>query len=181
VHRSQAPNEVSGIDGNDFAGREELRQRIESDPIVGTIEDRGEHDSVGNVKVGVAGWQAAAFEDYGLRHGHFDHGELLPILITGSLQAAQVGAQGSVIHVFGVGLDHGDDRALPDEARKIVDVAVSVVAEDAASQPNGVRRAEIVGKGLLVVNPRHVGIALLLFAEQAFFRGQDRACTIDVD
>jgi len=181
VHCAQAPDEISGIDRDYFAGREELRQRVKGDAIVGTIEDRGEHDAVGDVKVGVAGGEAAAFEDYGLRHGQFDHGELLAILIAGSLQAAQVSAQGGVVHIFGVGLDHSDDRALPDEARKIVDVAVSVVAEDAASQPNGVRRAEVVGEGLLVVNPGHVGIALLLFAKQAFFGGEDCAFTIDVD
>ena len=68
-----------------------------------------------------------------------------------------------------------------DEAGEVVDVAVGVVAEDAAPQPDGVRRAQVVGKGLFVVHARHVRIALLHLAEQAFFGGEDGARAVDVD
>ena len=60
-------------------------------------------------------------------------------------------------------------------------MAVGVVAEDAASEPDGVRRAEVVGKRFFVVHARHVRIALLHFAQQAFFGGEDGAGAVDVD
>ena len=50
-----------------------------------------------------------------------------------------------------------------------------------APEPDRVRCAQIVGEGLLVVNARHMRIALLHLAQQAFFGGEDRASAVDVD
>ncbi len=105
----------------------------------------------------------------------------LAVLVACGLQAAQVGAQRSVVLVFRIGLDHGDDRVARDEAGQVVDVAVGVVADDAASQPDGVRRAQIIGESFFVVDSRHVRIAFLHFAEQAFFGGENCAQSVDVD
>ena len=60
-------------------------------------------------------------------------------------------------------------------------MAVRVVAEDAAAEPDGVWRAEVFGEDFFVVFARHAGIALLHFAEQAFFGGEDGAASVDVD
>src|ERR1039458_4640374 len=43
------------------------------------------------------------------------------------------------------------------------------------------RRAEVVGEELFVVAAGHAWIALLDFAEQAFFGGEERAVAVDVD
>ena len=69
VHCAQAPDEISGIDGDDLAGGKQVRQRVKRDAVVGAIEDRREHDSVRDVEVGVAGGKATAFEDTGCGMG----------------------------------------------------------------------------------------------------------------
>ena len=43
------------------------------------------------------------------------------------------------------------------------------------------RGAEVIGEGLFVMDACHVRIALLLFAQQAFFRREDGAGAVDVD
>src|SRR5208337_2796353 len=68
-----------------------------------------------------------------------------------------------------------------DEAGEVVHVAVGVVAEDAFAEPDHVRRSEMRSKDFFVVLARHAGIALLHFAEQAFFGGEERAAAVDVD
>ena len=86
-----------------------------------------------------------------------------------------------MVYVLRVGLDHGDDGVSRNEAGEVVDVAVGVVAGDAASQPDGVGRAQVVGKSFFVMNARHVGIAFLDFAEETLFGGKDCAGSVDID
>ena len=86
-----------------------------------------------------------------------------------------------MVRIFGIRFDHGDDGIFRDEASQVVDVAVSVIAENAASQPDGVRRAEVIGKRFFVVHACHVRIALLHLAQQAFFGGQNRTRAVDVN
>ncbi len=60
-------------------------------------------------------------------------------------------------------------------------MSVSIVAEDAASQPDRMRRAQVVGERLFVLNAGHVRIAFLHFAEQALFGRENGSCSVDVD
>src|SRR5208282_1494566 len=106
VHRAQAPNEISRINRDDFTGRKQVSQRVESDAIVAPVENGGEHHSICDVEIRVTSREAPSFEDDRLRHGEFDHGELSAILIAGGLQTPQVGAQRSVVHVVRIRLDH---------------------------------------------------------------------------
>jgi hypothetical protein len=161
VHGAESPDEVAGINGDDFARGEQRGQRVQGDAVVGVVEDGHEHDAVGDVEVGVAGGQAALLEDDGAGHGKFDDVERLAGLICSGAEAAEIVAEGLVVYIFGISLDHGDDGVGGDEAGEVVDVAVSVVAEDAAAEPDGVRGAEVIGEELLVVFAVHVGIALL--------------------
>ena len=50
---------------------------------------------------------------------------------------------------MGVGLDGGEDGVLGYEAGEVVDVAVGVVAGDAAVEPEDLVDAEVVVEGLL--------------------------------
>jgi hypothetical protein len=43
------------------------------------------------------------------------------------------------------------------------------------------RRVEVIGKGLFVLDSRHVRIAFLDFAEQAFFCSKNRARSVGLD
>src|SRR4029077_6807217 len=181
MHGAKTPYEISRVDGDDFALRKKLRQGVQRDTVVGTIENRRENDSVSNVEISVACGKSAAFEDNWLRHGDLYNIEGPAVLIASGLQAAEVGAERAVIRVFRVGLDHGDHGVGRDEAGQVVDVAVGVVAQNAAAQPDHVRRSQVVGEELFVVDAGHVRVALLLFAEEAFFGGKQSAAPVDVD
>ena len=68
-----------------------------------------------------------------------------------------------------------------DEAGDVVDVAVGVVAGDAAAEPDDLLDAEIVVEGPLKLLAADAGVALLHFAEQALFGGQQDALAVGVD
>ena len=68
-----------------------------------------------------------------------------------------------------------------DEAGDVVDVAVGVVAGDSAPQPDHLLDAEIVVECLLELLAANAGIALLHFAEQAFFGRQQDALAVGID
>src|ERR1700683_4866927 len=85
VHRAQAPDEIAGVDGDNLASGEKLSECVESDAVIGEIEDRRQHDSVGDIEIRIAGRQAAAFEDHRLGHGQFDDRQLFAVLIARAL------------------------------------------------------------------------------------------------
>ena len=60
-------------------------------------------------------------------------------------------------------------------------MAVSVVAGDAAIEPDDGLHAKIVGEHLFIGGAIHGRIALLGGGEQAFLGGEQRAAAIDVD
>ena len=72
-------------------------QDVERDAVVGIVEDRDQHDAVGDIEIAVAGGQAAAFKDNGAGHGEFDDRERLAVLVGGGAQAADVFPQGFVV------------------------------------------------------------------------------------
>ncbi len=86
-----------------------------------------------------------------------------------------------MVGVVRIGLIRRDDRARSDEARDVVDVAVRVVAGNAALQPDDLLDAKIIGKNFFHVLARESRVALLHIAEQAFFGGDQCAASIDVD
>ena len=104
-----------------------------------------------------------------------------PSRLRAALQAVQVLGQRLVVVILPIWLNHGDDRVRVHEPRDVVDVAVRVVAGDAAVQPEHLIDAEIVVEGLLQLLAADAGIALLHRAQQAFFRGEQQACAVDVD
>lgn len=85
VHRSKSPDQITAVNGHDLTRGENLRERIESDPVVGPIEDRDEHNFIRDIEIGVTGGQPPAFEDDRLRHGKFDNVQLSSVLIAGRL------------------------------------------------------------------------------------------------
>src|SRR4029077_4386814 len=91
MHSAKTPYEISRVDGDDFALRKKLRQGVQRDTVVGTIENRRENDSVSNVEISVACGKSAAFEDNRLRHGDLYNIERPAVLIASGLQAAEVG------------------------------------------------------------------------------------------
>src|SRR3981081_3591055 len=99
--------------------------------------------------------QAAAFKHDRLGHGNLDDVERLSILITSGLQAAKILAQWLVIHIFRGGFDPGDAVDRSHEASEVVDVAMSVVAEDSAAKPDYMRCPQIISEDLLIAGAAH--------------------------
>ena len=70
---------------------------------------------------------------------------------------------------------------LPPMAGNVVDVAVGVVAGNAAPEPDDLADAQVVGKYLLELRAGRAGIALLDVAEQALFRGEEGSAAVDIN
>ena len=132
VQRAQAPDQVHAVDADHFAAGKNLGQHVQRHAVVGIVERGHQHQAVGDVEVGVAGRQALAAKDDRPRHGQLDDGELLAVGSARGLEAREILGQRRVVRVARVRLDGGDDRGRPDEAGDVVDVAVGVVAGDAA-------------------------------------------------
>src|SRR5208282_2291054 len=77
VQRTESPDQIARIDRHDFASGENFRERVERNSIIRIVEDRRQHGSIRNIKVGVAGGQLAPFEYDRTRHGNFDDLEFL--------------------------------------------------------------------------------------------------------
>jgi len=65
VEGAEAPDEVYGVDADDFAGGEAAGDDVEGVAVVGVVEGGDQDESVRDVEIGVAGGEALAFEDDG--------------------------------------------------------------------------------------------------------------------
>ena len=67
------------------------------------------------------------------------------------------------------------------ETRKVIGVAVGVIAGDSIFQPKNICDAKVFAKNVGVIVFGESGIAFLNFAEQAFFGGEKRSTAVHVD
>ena len=132
VKGPQAPDEVDGVDADDFAAGKAVGNDVERVTVVGVIEGRHQHESVGDVEVRVAGRETLTLEDDRRGHGQFANIERLLFEIAGGAQAIEILRERYVVLVSGVRLDAGEDGVGRDEAGDVVDVTVRVVTGAAA-------------------------------------------------
>ena len=135
VEGAQAPDEVDGVDADDFAIGEAAGYDVEGVAVVAVVEGGDEDERVGDVEVGVAGGETLVGEDDGRRHGEFDDFEGLVFEVAEAAEAVEILGEEEVVFVAGVGLDAGEDFVFADEAGDVVDVAVGVVAGAAFVEP----------------------------------------------
>src|ERR1700674_388606 len=107
-----------------------------------------------------------------MRHGNFDDLEFVSSGSAGVFQSAQVRMQGRAVLAPLIRLDHRDHGIGSDEASDVIDVPMSVIAGDAAIEPDDGLRAKIVGEEMLVGGAVHGWVALLSRGEQAFLSGE---------
>ena len=155
---AEAEDEVDAVDADDLAIGEQLGQGIEGDAVGRIVERRNEHDSVGDVEIGIAGRQPLALENNGRGMGSSTTWRGCAVLVAGVLQPAQVVLERLVVRVVGTRLDDGDDGSRPDEPRQVVDVAMGVVALDAPAEPDDMADSEIVGEDLLELRAVEPGL-----------------------
>jgi len=169
------------VDSDDAPVGEAVRDDVEGVAVVGVVEGGDEHQIVGDIEVGVAGWEALVVEDHRGGHGQLDDTELLAVGIAGGAEPVEVFRQGEMVFVVGVGLDAGEDGVFGDEAGDVVDVAVRVVAGCAPVEPENLVDAEVVVEGLLDLLARDAGVALLDLGEEALLGGEEDADSVGVD
>src|ERR1017187_6801706 len=132
---AEAPDEVDGVDADDFAGGKAGGDDVEGVAILRIIEGGDEDERVGDVEVGVAGGEALAGKVDRRGHGKLDDLERLAAKAAEAAEAVEVFGEEEMVLVGGVGFDAGEDGVFGDEAGDVVDVAVGVVAGAAAVQP----------------------------------------------
>ena len=111
----------------------ELGEDAERDAVVRIVEGRDQDEAVGDVEVGVAGGQALVGERRRARASAVRQCvNCLPSCVRAALRRARFSASGSWLGSLDVRLDGSDDCGRVDEAGDVVDVAVGVVAGDAA-------------------------------------------------
>ncbi len=96
--------------------------------------------TVGDVEVGIARRQPSSFVHDGRRHRQLEHLERAAVGEARPVEPLAILGQRLVVFVAAVGLDDRDDEVFGDEAREVVDVAVGVVADDAVTEPDDLRR-----------------------------------------
>ena len=178
---AEAPDQIDAVDADDFAAGEDFSQNVEGYAVVGIVKGGDEDEAIGDVEVGVTGGQTLAAEDDRARHEKLDKRELLAGGGARGLKTGEILGQGGVVEVARIGLDGGDDDVGRDEAGDVVDVAVGVVAGDAAMEPEHLIDAEKIGEDLFELFAAEAGVALLHFAEKTFFRGEQETGAVDVD
>ena len=96
VEGAEAPDEVDGVDADDFAGGEAGGDDVERVAVVCVVEGGDEDERVGDVEVGVAGGEALAFEEDGRGHGEFDdvEGLALPCRLRAERRRSRFSARG---------------------------------------------------------------------------------------
>ncbi len=133
---AEAPDEIAAGDADDAAVGEELAERVQGDAVVGVGESWDEDEAVGDVEICVARGEALVVENYGRGHREGDDTEWLAVLIGCGAEAGEIFVEDFVVVIGGIGLDCSEDRVFRDEAGDVVDVAVGVIADDAAVEPD---------------------------------------------
>lgn len=87
---AEAPDQVYGVDADDFACGKAGGDDVEGMAVVGVVEGGDQNEVIGDVEVGVACGEALAFEDDGGGHGQFDDVERLALQVTGLAEAVEV-------------------------------------------------------------------------------------------
>src|SRR5260370_37848287 len=161
MQRAEAEDQIAAGDADDFASGEQAGEGVESDAIVGIVERGDDDEFVGDVKIGVAGGEALIVKINGRGHGKSFDAEGAAVKVFHGLQEGEIFLERNVVGAVGILLDDGDDGGWADEAGKIVDMAMRVVAGDAIFQPENLRDAEIAAEDVGVVFAGESMIALL--------------------
>src|SRR5476649_106266 len=101
----QAPDEISAVDTNDLALRENACKDVKSAAIVRIVEGGNQHQAIGDVKISITGGQTLSTEDDRAGKRQFDDLQLASMRVSGGAQPAQVFPQRFVVGVATVRFD----------------------------------------------------------------------------
>ena len=149
VQRAQSPHQIDGVNADHLAAREQAGQDVQCVAVVGIVERRHQHAVVGDIEVGVTRRQALALENrlapasairrfpVACRPGRSCRARRSRFSWSGSKLASPRSLSTTVTMVLAA-----------DEPGQVVDVAMRVVAGDAAAQPQHFANAEVLGEAL---------------------------------
>ena len=136
VERAEAPDQIDGVDADHRAGREQRGQHLQRDAVVRVVEGRHQHGAVARCRSSRSSRAGAARRRRAARASAASRRAAgAPSAVVMPLEPRAVLAQRRVVRVVAGRLAA---RRRPcvgvDEARQVVDVAVGVVAGDAAAR-----------------------------------------------
>src|SRR5262249_10025871 len=133
VNRSEPPDQISAGNPNHLTARKQGLQGGECPLVVRAGVGGDEHDTVGNVEVGVTGRKPIPFVFHRAGHRQRDHTQGPTVLVGQVLQPHEVVAQERVVHISRIVFHRAYHRRRIDKTRQVVHVAIRVVAHDAVS------------------------------------------------
>jgi len=182
VECAEAENQIHGVNADDGPRGEQFGQDAECATVERIVEGGHEHGGIADIKVGVTGGEAEALEVERAGHGQTDDMRASTVLQAHGFQAFAIFFQDAMVGIAGIAFLGEDDGAGIDETAEIVDVAVGVVAGDAAAEPENVFGAEKAAERRFNLRARKTGVAHLnARMEQAFLRGEQSAAAVDVN
>src|SRR5258706_2911292 len=81
MDRAQSPDQIAAMDAHYLAVGEDVCKNAECHAIVGVVECRDKHNSIGYIKVRIAGGQTLSAKRDGTRHGQLDHAQSAAVLV----------------------------------------------------------------------------------------------------
>ena len=179
MERAETPNDISGVDADDFAVGEEGFEDV-GGLIVGEATIGGKNDlSIGNVEVGVGSREALVVIEDDVGHGKFNNGGLFAVGEAATVEHSKILLQGLIVLVPGIFFDDGNDGVGRDKAREVVDMAVGVIAHNAVAQPDDIFHTVVVSKVVLYLILIELRIAVGV--EEARGGGEEVATAVDVN
>jgi len=90
VNGAKAPDEITTVDSHHFPVGKQIGKNSEGSAVVDVVGRGDKHQTIGDIKISVAGRQPSSLVGNGARHGQFDYLERVAALVGGRSQAPQV-------------------------------------------------------------------------------------------
>ncbi len=144
VQSAKTPYQVDGMNSDHLVPGKTLGQNRQCDTVIAVIECRHQHHLVADKEIRIGRRNPGALKKKRPGHGQFDDVQL-PAICSRFTQAFEVFLQDPVIVIAPIRFHSRDHRVNGDKTGDIVHVAMGVVANYAAGQPDHLPDAQVVG------------------------------------
>src|SRR4029450_13258863 len=151
MQRSEAPDQIDGVNTDDLARRHHRRERVQGEAVVRIVERWYDDDPVGDIEVGVACGQALAIHHNWPREGERHDSKWTVHLTRRVFEAFQVIDRALMIFVAWILFNGHDNRVGAHKPGDIVHMAVRVITHASFAKPDRAGYAKPVGEDALVV------------------------------
>lgn len=179
MNRAEPPHQIGTGDTHHLAHGEEILQCCQCSLVVRAMIGGHQHCVIGDIKVGIAGWETIPLVLNGGWHTQGHDAKWTPMLIRHFPQPFQVVLERTIVDLGGVFFDRTDDGRRIDEAGDVVNVTIGVVSHNPVTQPENVRDAEIGAEIFLDIGATEGRITVGV--QKTGFRSQQRAVSININ